>query len=79
MLKNNFIFTSKCFDGCSQGILTDSDLSFRLSCQLGEVIGLAFGDVVLALLQSLLGLVPSLLGDLLLGFLGVFRISGMEA
>lgn len=49
-------------------------LSFRLGGQLREIVGLAFRDVVLTLLERLLGLVPALLGDLLRGLLGVARV-----
>lgn len=59
----------------ARDILTDSDLSFRLCCQFCKEISLAFGHVVLTLLKSLFGLVPSLLGDLLFSFLSVLRIS----
>lgn len=48
-----------------------ASLSFGFGGQLCEEVGLALGHVVLALLQGLLGLVPSLLGDLLGGFLSV--------
>jgi hypothetical protein len=50
-------------------------LGFGFSSQLCKVVGLAVCDVVLTLLQSLLGLVPSFLGDLLLGFLAEAGIS----
>lgn len=50
----------------SQGFADDgADLCFRLGGQLGEEGFLAVGDVILTLLERLLGLVPSLLGDLL--------------
>lgn len=48
-----------------------SGLSFGLGGQLCKIVGLAFRDVVLALLERLLGLVPALLGDLLRCLLGV--------
>jgi len=51
-------------------VVADS-LCFRLGSQLGKVISLASGDVCLALSQGELGLVPSLLGDLLRSLLGV--------
>jgi hypothetical protein len=43
--------------------------SFGFSSQLCKEVGLAFANVVFTLLKSLLSLVPSLLGDLLLSFL----------
>jgi hypothetical protein len=43
--------------------------SFSFGSQLSEEVGLAFANVVFTLLKSLLSLVPSLLGDLLLSFL----------
>lgn len=43
--------------------------------QLSKIVGLALANVVFALLQGLLGLVPSLLGDLLLGLLAGSGIS----
>lgn len=51
-----------------------SGLSFRLGGQLREIVGLAFRDVILTLLERLLGLVPALLGDLLRCLLGVARV-----
>jgi hypothetical protein len=61
---------------CSQGFFQESTtrLCLGFGGQLREVIALALGDVLLALLEGLLGLVPSLLGDLLSGLLGVARI-----
>ena len=56
--------------GCVQGFfpaVTESKvgLGLGLGCQLGEVVALALRHIILALLQGLLCLVPSLLRDLL--------------
>jgi hypothetical protein len=57
----------------SQGFFPESTRSLCLGfgSQFCEEVALALGNVFFALLQGLLGLVPSLLGDLLFSLLGV--------
>lgn len=62
---------ARCLQGFVSMESTVSCLSLGFGCQFCEIIGLALGHVVLALLQGLLGLVPSLLGDLLCSLLGL--------
>lgn len=50
-------------------------LCLGLGGQLCKVVGLAFCDVGFALCKGLLGLVPSLLGDLLIALLDIGWIS----
>lgn len=70
------IFNAMVIARCSQGFcFVVGDLCFGFSGQLGEIVGLSLGDVVLAHLQGLLGLVPSLLDDLLGGLLALSWIS----
>jgi hypothetical protein len=59
---------------CSQGFFSRRDvvhLCFGLGLDFGEDVGLSLCNSGFALLEGELGLVPSLLGDLLLGFLRV--------